>query len=312
VQYRVAYEGTVALELSASDLNIDYEASVSNSRCKPHTTPRLSHAHFALSEANSILSTVISNQDDRQRCRERITVAASAGAEPLKEPWAAKTDFLPLRLAAGQVFWLYITVEHDHFLYGAYDPLLGVRELEIRLGPCRLIDSIPLDAEEVSTMPLVKLSAPPHERLDPRQFHSAPDSLHLAIHEPGYQYFRFDDMPVRYGTEFKLKFWYLIAAGTEGTCHVRLTEYQDAPSAWYRLDGGFDEPMAVQGRWTQFEGTIRTRDVTTTMILDFRIVDANVGEMWIDDIELIARASDAKPDKKSRAENETVSATRRR
>ena len=293
VRYQVRYEGDTALDLSPSDLSVDYEAWVSNSRSKPHTTPHKSQTRFALSETSSIQATVISNTNDRQRCREKISLAVTTGERPAAELPAAKTNFLPLRVPPGQTIWLYLTLDHEHFLYGTYDPLLGVRQLEIRLGPCRLIDSIPLDVEQAPATPVVKLSAPPKERLDQRQFHSAPDSLYLAADVPGFQYFRFDDMPVRYGTQFKLSFWYLIAVGTEGSCHVRVMEYQDTPNAWYRLDGGFDEQMTVQGRWRKFEQTFQTRDETTTTALDFRIVGANVGEMWIDDIELVPLYSDA-------------------
>ncbi len=290
VRYKVRYEaapGSAALDLSASDLAVDYEAWVSNSRSKPHTVPRKSHTRFALSESNSVQTTVISSSNDRQRCRERISLALSAGDRPLAEPTPAKTTFLPLRVPPGENFWVYLILDHDHFLHGTYDPLLGVRQFELRLGSCRLLDSIPLDAEQASSAPVINLSTPPKERLDPRQFRSAPDSLYLAADLPGYQYFRFDDLPVRYGTQFRLSFWYLIGLGTEGSCHVRVMEYQDTPNAWYRLDGGFDDQMTLQGRWQRFEQTFQSRDETTTMALDFRIVGANVGEMWIDDVELI-------------------------
>jgi hypothetical protein len=296
VRYQVRYEGpsgTPALDLGPSDLAVDYEAWVSNSRSKPHSVPRKSQTRFALSESNSVQTTVISSSNDRQRCRERITLAVTTSERPATEPPPAKTSFLPLRVTPGQIIWIYVTLEHEHFLYGTYDPLLGIRQLEIRVGPCRLIDSIPLDAEQAPATPVVKLSAPQKERLDQRQFRSAPDSLYLAADVPGYQYFRFDDMPVRYGTQFKLSFWYLVAVGTEGSCNVRVMEYQDTPNAWYRLDGGFDEQITLQGRWRKFDQNFQTRDDTTTMALDFRIVGANVGEMWIDDIELTPLYADA-------------------
>jgi hypothetical protein len=108
----------------------------------------------------------------------------------------------------------------------------------------------------------------------------------LAADVPGYQYFRFDDMPVRFGTRFRLSYWYLIAVGTEGACQVRVMEYQDTPNAWQRLNGGFDLPIETQGRWQRFEQEFQTRDETNMMAIDFRIVGANAGEMWIDDVEL--------------------------
>jgi hypothetical protein len=266
---------------------VDYDAWVSNSASKPHIAPRRSQTRFALSESSAVHTTVISSQNERQRCRERVSLAISSGEQPITDPTPAKINFLPLRLSPGQILWLYLALDHEHFLYGTYDPLLGERKVDVQLGPCRLVDSIPLETEQAPATPAIKLGAPPKERMDSRQFRSAPDSLYLAADVPGYQYFRFDDMPVRYGTQFKLSFWYLIAIGTEGSCHARIMEYQDTPNAWYRLEGGFDEPMTTQGRWRYFEQTFTTGGETTTMALDFRIVGANVGEIWIDDIELV-------------------------
>lgn len=287
VRYEVSYEGDQSLDLSASDVGVRYEGWVANSRCPSHGVPRKSQAQFTLAETNPLVTPVINSTNEKQRCRERIALAVSTSEEPPDEPSVSKTAFLPLRLSPGQRFWLYLILEHDHFLHGTYDPLLGAREVEFQIGPCRLLDSVPLDQEQAPAAPQVKLSAPSKERLDDRQYRSAPDSLYLAADVPGFQYFRFDDMPVRYGTRFRLSFWYLVAVGTEGTCHARVMEYQDTPNAWYRLDGGFDEQLPVQGRWQRFEQTFRTMGDTTTMALDFRIVGANVGELWIDDVELV-------------------------
>jgi hypothetical protein len=48
----------------------------------------------------------------------------------------------------------------------------------------------------------------------------------------------------------------------------------------------------VQGRWRRFEQILTTRRETTTMALDFRIVGANVGEIWIDEIQLTPLGSE--------------------
>ena len=182
VRYQVRYEadsGSPGLDLGPSDITVDYEAWVSNSRCKPHSVPRKSQTRFALSESNSALATVISSIYDRQRCRERVTLALTTGEKPAAEPPPAKTSFLPLRVAPGQMIWVYVTIEHEHFLYGTHDPLLGIRQLEIRLGPCRLIDSIPLDAEQAPATPVVKLSAPPKEYAHVSRAQLASNSNHL-------------------------------------------------------------------------------------------------------------------------------------
>jgi hypothetical protein len=292
VRYQVRHEGAGPLELAAGDVSVAYDGWVANSRLKPHSVSRRSQVEFALGTGNAGLATVIASSNDRQRCRERIALAISTGDQPAADPPFNKPQ-TPIKVESGQLLWLYLSIEHDHFLHGTYDPLLGDRDVQIRLGPCRLVDTVPLVAEQAPATPTVKLSMPPKERLDSRQYHSAPDSLYLAADVPGYQYFRFDDMPVRHGTRFKISFWYLVAVGTEGSCHVRMMEYQDTPNAWYRLEGGFDDQLTVQGRWQRFEQTFRALGDTTTMALDFRIVGANVGEMWIDDIELVPLYADA-------------------
>jgi hypothetical protein len=286
VRYQLRHLGSETLVLSASDVQVRYEAALVNSSCRPHAVPHDCQAQWTLSQASQMLATVIDSANERQRCRERITVALSAGPEPFDELPATKTAFLPIELAPGQVFWLYFLFEHDHFLFGSYDPLLGRRQLELTLGPVRFRDLIELNTERNPARPAVKLSAPASERLDVRLYRSPPDSLYLAADVPGYQYFRFDDLPIRYGTRFRVSFWYLVARGSEGTCHARIMEYQDTPSAWHRLEGGFDELMTGQGHWQRFERVFQSRDDATTVALDFRIVGANMGELWIDDVKV--------------------------
>jgi hypothetical protein len=285
IRYQLEYRGERPEQLSAHDVGVDYAAWVANSRCRSHAVPRRSLARATADEGPAV-AMVIDSPNERARCRERISLCLTSGAEPSEDRPAVKASPFPFELARGRTTCLYVTLEHDHFLHGNYDPLLGERDLVLHIGSCRLHDTVVLDAEQAPAMPRIKLSTPPRERMDARQYHSAPDSLYLAADMPGYQYFRFDDMPVRYGTSFRLRFWYLIAVGSEGSCHARVMEYQDTPNAWYRLDGGFDEALPSQGRWERFEQTFHTLRDTTTIALDFRIIGANVGELWIDDIEL--------------------------
>ena len=129
---------------------------------------------------------------------------------------------------------------------------------------------------------------PPEDRRDTRHYVSAPDSLHLEAHIPGNQYYRFPERPVRYGTKMRLRFWYLIAAGTEGECRARVAQYKDTPTAWKVLtDGAHEEVLTTVGRWVKVERVFRTETEATTLALDFRISGgAEVGEMWIDDVSL--------------------------
>jgi hypothetical protein len=101
-------------------------------------------------------------------------------------------------------------------------------------------------------------------------------------------YYRYPERPVRYGSKLRLRFWYLIAAGTEGECRVRLAQYKDTPTSWRVLSsGGYEQGLETIGRWVKVERVIRAEGEATTVALDFRIIsESNVGEMWIDDVSL--------------------------
>lgn len=282
IVYKLRYCSEEKIELLGSDINLEYEAWVSNSACPPHIIPKKSAMKINLAEINSTQTTVIASPIDRYRCRERISIAFSLNLE--EEPFKNRIYWIPLKLIPKKEFWCYLKIEHEHFLYRTYDPLLGERHLKIRFGGFYFIDNIPLSEEYYSAQAKIQLSKVPEERLNDRQFRSAPDSLFLAADIPGLQYFRFDDLPIKYNSQLKISFYYLVACGTEGACQARVIEYQDTPNAWYRLDGGFDEGLVITGKWRKFEKTFRLTDQTTTMALDFRITGANIGEMWIDDV----------------------------
>lgn len=285
VRYHLTYRGASPVELNAADIDVAYDSWVSNSSTPPHIMPRWSQTNFSLAETNTVQTMVIASSNDRLRCREQISIAFSTDNQPEEKPFKGRLYFIPLHLVPNKSFWCYLRLEHEHFLYGTYDPLLGTRHLIVRLGAHRLFDELVLD-DVNSTQPKILLSVIPKDRLDERQFHSAPDSLLVAADVPGLQYFRFDDVNVRYESTFVLSFWYLVALDTESICHARVIEYQDTPNAWYRLDAGFDELLIVTGQWRKFERSFTLTNRTTTIAIDFRIIGANVGEMWIDDVAL--------------------------
>ena len=85
----------------------------------------------------------------------------------------------------------------------------------------------------------------------------------------------------------RLRFWYLIAAGTEGECKVRVAQYKETAIAWHMLNNGFEHCLKTVGRWTKVEQVIQTEAEATKLTLEFKIVgDTEVGEMWIDDVSL--------------------------
>ena len=120
---------------------------------------------------------------------------------------------------------------------GDPDPPLAVRTVELTIGGAAVRDIVSLDREQYLAQPKFAWPEPPEERRDTQHAVSGPDSLHLEAHVPGHQYYRYPERPVRYSTKMRLRFWYLIAAGTEGECGVRVIQYKDTPTSWRNSRG---------------------------------------------------------------------------
>ncbi len=284
IDYEVRYPGSTGVILTPTEIGASVEGWVSNSRVATHAVPRLAHAIVSAGSGASSTVDVISSSDETQRCRERAIISVWTDDSPLPDPNVASL----LSLAPRASVHIRLRLEHQHVLYGDYDPLLGVRNIELTLGRATLRDQVALNHEHYLAQPRYIWPEPPEDRRDTRQFVSAPDSLHLEAHVPGHMYYRYPEHPVRYGSKMRLRFWYLIAVGTEGDCRVRLAQYKDTPTSWRPLsNGGIDQTLDVVGRWTKVEKIVRAECEATTVALDFRIVgETNVGEMWIDDVSL--------------------------
>jgi hypothetical protein len=204
-------------------------------------------------------------------------------------PIAAKPiGVLPISLGPGATVQVRLRFDHQHDLYGDYDPLLGVRTIAITLGSATVRDVVPLDREQYLAQPKSAWSDPPGDRLDTRYVVSGPTSLHLEANAPAHQYFRYPERRVRYNTKMRLRFWYLIAADTEGECRIRIAQFQDTPTTWRILhNGDFEECLKTVGRWTKVERILQTELEATNLTLEFRIAgETGIGEMWIDDVSL--------------------------
>jgi hypothetical protein len=307
VDYRLRYEGASGIIVTPNESLARIEGWVSNSRVSSHALPRWSGLVISGPAGPSATTEVIASADEAQRCRERgvllvWTGDADAPLTPAVKPAtgtgtgagsgtgavAAERPAI-LSIAPGATVRVRLRLEHQHFLYGDYDPLLGLRTVELHLGAATLGDPVvPMDREQYLAQPKSTWQVPPEDRRDTRHYVSPPDSLHLEAHIPGNQYYRFPERPVRYGTKMRLRFWYLIAAGTEGECRARVAQYKDTPTAWKVLtDGAHEEVLTTIGRWVRVERVFRTECEATTLALDFRISGgAEVGEMWIDDVSL--------------------------
>ncbi len=294
VDYRLRLDAGPAVALAAAELAATVDGWVSNSRVPSHAVPRRSSPKVDGAASGTSTHEVIASPDEAKQCRERLTLrawsaaAAEPAARPKNAPPAAPDPLAGVAVAPGGVLCVRLRIEHEHFLYGPYDPLLGQREVELRLGPTTLRDALPLDREHYLAQAKATWPEPPEDRRDTRYFVSGPDSLHLEAHINGNQYYRFPDRPVRYGTRMKLTYWYLIAPGGEDEFRVKVSQYKEGPNGFQILQqGASDVGHGVIGRWTKVERIVRTEPEATSMALDYRICNnADVGEVWIDDIKL--------------------------
>jgi hypothetical protein len=300
VDYRLRHDGSNGQLVSMDEVFVRVEGWVSNSRVPGHAVPRNSALVISSPGRLQATSDVIGSDDEEARCRERASLslwAEDAQGRPVGRvlepsvPGNARGDAAAavLSLAPGTTFHVSLRLSHQHVIYGAYDPLLGLRAVELRLGSAMIRDVLPLDREQHVAVPPRPTFDVPEEHRDTQYYRSVPDSLHVSAHLPGNAYFRFAEIPVRYDTKMRLRFSYLVAAGSEGTCRARITQFKDSPVAWKVLaDGRRDIDLAAVGRWTTVELIFRTDPRATTLALDFRIEGdlVEVGEFWVDDVSL--------------------------
>jgi hypothetical protein len=307
VDYRIRHTGKTGVIITPDEIEVKVEGWVSNSRVPSHAVPRWSSLVISRGHDLSAVSEVITAADEAHRCRDRLiafvwteddailkssTIAqararVAAGQIPVTFPIESATS-LPISLGPGTLMHVRLRLEHQHILFGDYDPLLSVRAITLGLGSIPIRDVVPMDREQYLAQPKFSWHEPPEERRDTRHAVSGPDSLHLEAHIPGHQYYRYPERPVRYNTKMRLRFWYLIAGGTEGECRVRVAQFKDTPTSWRILNsGGFEQCLKTVGRWVKVDRILQTEPEATTLTLEFKIVgETEVGEMWIDDVSL--------------------------
>jgi hypothetical protein len=307
IDYRIRHNGTTGIVILPDEIALKVEGWVSNSRVPTHAVPRRSSLIIPHGPDLAVVTEVIAAADEMQRCRERLAVSmwtedqnrssqpdryqnTKGSSTPLVSvaTVADQTLVLPLSLPPHSIVHVRLRLEHQHILYGDYDPLLSTRAVELTLGSATVHDLVPLDREQYRALPTFTWPEPPEERRDTRHAISGPDSLHIEAHVPGHQAYRYPERPVRYSTKMRFQFWYLIAAGTEGECRVSLAQCKETPTSWGKLSGGtFDQTLKTIGRWTRVERIIQTEAEATTVTLEFKIIgETEIGEMWIDDVSL--------------------------
>jgi hypothetical protein len=300
VDYTLRNDGPGALVIPPAELAARVDGSVSNSRVPDHERPVRAAVEASGGAGLVGVADLVTAEDDARRCQERLVLQAwpaAAGESPPPPVALAGAGPVPaaaqpvLTLAPGAALRVRLRLEHVHPLYGPFDALLGVRDVELRLGPAALRDRVPLDRQRrLARAPAAWPPAPPAELRDDRIFVSGPDSLHLDASVPGEQTYRYPDFHgVRPGARFRLSFWYLVAPGSDGECRVRVSQYRDLPRSYRTLpDGEVVERLTTVGRWARVERVLRAEPEATALGVDAGIagIDVAAGSLWIDDLKL--------------------------
>ena len=315
VDYVLRNEAAETVTLNPVDVAARVDGWVSNSRVPGHAAPRRSSPVVQGADAATGLTAaavVIASPEESRRCRERLTLALWSGDEPepprfaptppphaptlVRRTAGSPDPNTPPAISAGAplavvppggVLRVRLSLEHEHLLYGPYDPLLGRRSVELVLGSTVVRETLPLDRAGAPARGAEPWSpSPPPEMVDTRVFLSAPDSLHLESEVAGKQSCRFE-RPVRYGSRLKLTFWYLVPPGCDGECRVKITQAKDSPRTYRVLpDGEWEHTLTPAARWTRVERIFRAEPDATSLTVEYRILGAEWGEAWIDDIRL--------------------------
>lgn len=304
VDYWLRFEGSAPMVLATECVSAEVEGWVSNARVASHGTARNTvHRMLVLSRGSGVLaarskSDVLKSSDEARRCAEHgwlelWSEACGEGAECARMQgltrWATlgMNMTIPLVVLPDSVVRVRLRLGHDHFLYGSFDPLLGERELRLRLGPGELVDQIDLvePLRRVSHAPGWPAWEPPVDRRDANIYLTAPHSLRLSAHAPGQGYFRTSG-PVKYDTRMRLSFWYLLASDAEVEGCARVSQLMQGPAVWKPLHGGqLDIPLSQRGQWVRVDRVIRTQREATTLSIEFR-AHGELGELWIDELRL--------------------------
>lgn len=301
VHYKLRYEGDAPTALISGDLRVEVDGWVSNSRVPGHATPLRSSMRLEHPRIPSNQTQLIEARDEASRCSERATLqvytdaAGASNPSPLMFAVAAGAglDLISFYQEHDELYFT-ITLEHLHFLYGSQEPLLGTRDVTIRLGECVIRDQVECIGEAGAPAfgGAWRLWEPPADRADRRVFLTPPHSLYIAAHTPGLSYFRMQ-RAVPYGTRLRLSFWYQTGEGTASGAKLRLTQQRLGPGLWESLgDASRDSVLPESRCWTYCERVFRTHPLATSMTVEFRL-DGDVGELWLDEVRVEPAGCDA-------------------
>lgn len=293
IEYRLRNAHPTSLRIEPETIFCTVEGWASNSRAEGHGLPRRANHAISVGENLQSSTCLIDHQDPTLLCNERATLQLWPDAQGTPEDPSTgavpETQADAIVLEPGAVLGVRLRLEHCHHLHGLSEPLLGTRELNLRMGPAAFRDRLDLDQSVAPDRAMDRLSPIPEERLDPRVYFSAPDSLYLDAALSGYRSFQFRDLKVPRDTPMRLSFRYFRSSDSTGKVRVELKQYKDVPNSYQVLTQAKRvEELPELGEWILVEHRFRSEPLATTMQLRFLIDCEGDGPsaVWLDDVVL--------------------------
>ena len=188
-------------------------------------------------------------------------------------------------ISPGRDLDLRIFFEHNHFVYGIWEPILGNWSLGVDMGEFQFRDRLKLDMAE-RARPDLAINVGEGSR-DETYSKSAVNSVYFASHDPCKNNVSVNNIPVRYGTKLRFSFRYLVAVGTEGEPCVELRQETDVGNMWKRIyDADMTIVLTTVGKWHEYSGIINVDGSGSLLDVRFRLASSDVGEVWISDLQL--------------------------
>lgn len=303
VRYECVYTGGKTIIIEPKDVSASISATVSNSRATGHHIPQKIETHCGVREPSKSIVIPHPSGNDPLQCHETITLGLTMPNSEMPwgvhwpqtsaQPSTPPLEFQELPLKPGDHFVIILTGAHEHFLQPT-EPLLGARNVTITVGNMVIRDALKeLNEEARRIYPDTELKIPSEVFRDHNRINKLPHQLHLAADIPEKRQYRYNEIPVLPDTEVKIKFRYVLAAGSLEGCRVRVEQYTDGPgnSPWKVLPGRREQTLSVATGWKPVEITCRTDPRATTLSLSFGFssVDPNtpfIGEVWIDQVAI--------------------------
>jgi hypothetical protein len=189
-----------------------------------------------------------------------------------------------------------LTLEHDHSVYGKFEPLLGKRVLTLNIDgeektfdldftPCYNRTKLKKLTNKMSFEYSINKEGYA-DKYDPEK-----DELFLSLSQTN-GYFRSAEIPTRWDTVYTVKFKYMVFYGSIAQPVFFISEYCDVNTSWKMLGKTIDVELdRTPGRWHQYKKTFRTKSEASTMAYNFSLRDLNpngpsVGDMLVRDFEI--------------------------